>query len=176
MGGRHDALLLLSLGLSQNSTWSGTSFPPAQGRGCHGECVGSQPGGGRQRLCRILGQQAGALAWIPSSAVLTGTTTLASLSLGFCYRATLWGVVSFVRSVRSLVSVPLFVARLSGWAPHSKDSRITLVLITRHVSPFLLDLKPVQPLVTWFPEPLLDSISLLSSCCSSRPSGPLPAP
>ena len=73
--------------------------PSCPGQGLPwGMCGLSQPGGGRQRLCRILGQQAGALAWISSSAVLTGTTFLASLSLGFCYRATLRGVVSFCKA------------------------------------------------------------------------------
>ena len=47
-------------------------LPSCPGQGLPwGMCGLSQPGGGRQRLCRVLGHQAGALAWIPSSAVLT---------------------------------------------------------------------------------------------------------
>ena len=80
-------------------------LPSCPGQGLlWGMCRLSQPGGGRQSLCRILGQ-AGAPAWIPSSAVLTewpGITFLTSLTLGFCYRVTLWGVVNFCKVATSV--------------------------------------------------------------------------
>ena len=84
----------------------------------------------------------------------------------------------FVRLLhQSSVSASIPGPGCQGKPYTTKADHITLLLITCHIYPFLLDLKPMLPLVTWFPEPLGPPLlPLFPGSLCSRPTGLLPAP